>query len=112
MKTAKVLRNGELMGTLSKIAGKNYSFTYDEAWFINSEKPALSLTLPKSHREYNSDHLFPFFFNMLSEGVNLKLQARHFQLDEDDFFSLLLLTANSDTIGAITIEPSNDRISY
>ena len=108
MQTARVLRNGELVGTLSKIATKNYSFTYDDAWFTDSEKPALSLTLPKTKRDYISDHLFPFFFNLLSEAANLKLQARQFQIDEDDFFSLLLLTANSDTIGAITIELTND----
>jgi serine/threonine-protein kinase HipA len=108
MKTAKVLRNGELVGYLSKNGFKSYTFIYDDAWFSNPEKPAVSLTLPKNTEEYHADHLFPFFFNMLSEGVNLKLQARQFQIDENDFFSLLLLTANSDTIGAITIEPIND----
>lgn len=108
MKTASVFRNGELVGTLCKLGSKSYTFTYNEVWYTDPEKPALSLTLPKTNRDYISDHLFPFFFNMLSEGANLKLQARQFQIDEDDFFSLLLLTANSDTIGAITIEPTND----
>ena len=108
MKTAKVLRNGELLGFLSKNAPNSYSFIYDDAWFNDPKKPAVSLTLPKTKKEYHSDHLFPFFFNMLSEGVNLKLQARQFQIDENDFFSLLLKTANSDTIGAITIEPNDD----
>ena len=108
MKSAKVLRNGELAGILSKSKQGKYTFTYDDAWLRDPKKPAVSLTLPKSAQEYSSDHLFPFFFNMLSEGVNLKLQARQYQVDEDDFFSLLLLTANSDTIGAITIEPIND----
>lgn len=106
MKSAKVLRNGELAGILTKEGPKSYVFTYDHNWFSNPSKPAISLTLPKSQKEYRSDHLFPFFFNMLSEGVNLKLQSRQFQLDENDSFSLLLLTANSDTIGAVTLEPS------
>ncbi len=108
MRSARVLRNGELVGILVKSKQGNYTFTYDDAWFDDPKKAAVSLTLPKSAKEYSSDHLFPFFFNMLSEGVNLKLQARQYQVDEDDFFSLLLLTANSDTIGAITIEPIHD----
>ena len=83
---AKVLRNGELLGYLSKEDSEGYSFEYTDAWFNDPAKPAVSLTLPKTQKEYRSDYLFPFFFNMLSEGVNLKLQARQFQLDENDFF--------------------------
>ncbi|WP_026953589.1 HipA N-terminal domain-containing protein [Algoriphagus vanfongensis] len=106
MKSARVLRNGELVGILSKSDSGKYSFVYEDAWFLNPEKPSVSLTLPKSKKEYHSEHLFPFFFNMLSEGVNLQLQARQFQIDENDFFSLLLKTAQSDTIGAITVVPN------
>ena len=105
MKSAKVIRNRELVGILTKEDPKSYVFRYDSDWFQNAEKPAVSLTLPKTHQEYRSDYLFPFFFNMLSEGANLQLQARQNQVDENDFFSLLLLTAYTDTIGAITIEP-------
>lgn len=105
MNSAKVLRNRELVGILSKEGPKSYVFKYESDWFQSYDKPAVSLTLPKTQQEYRSEHLFPFFFNMLSEGANLQLQARQNQVDENDFFSLLLLTANSDTIGAITIEP-------
>ncbi len=105
MKSAKVIRNRELVGILTKEDPKSYVFRYDSDWFQNAEKPAVSLTLPKTQQEYRSDYLFPFFFNMLSEGANLQLQARQNQVDENDFFSLLLLTAYTDTIGAITIEP-------
>jgi len=49
--------------------------------------------------------LFPFFSNMLSEGVNRKLQSTQLRIDEQDSFGLLLATAQSDTIGAITIKP-------
>lgn len=106
MKSARVLRNGELVGILSKSDSGKYSFIYEDTWFLNPDKPSVSLTLPKSKKEYQSEHLFPFFFNMLSEGVNLQLQARQFQIDENDFFSLLLKTAQSDTIGAITVIPN------
>lgn len=104
MRTAAVLRNGERVGLLIKESPKRYRFIYDEAWLSNAKNPSVSLTLPKTQKEFVSDHLFPFFFNMLSEGANLNLQTRRFQIDEDDFFSLLLCTASTDTIGAITLQ--------
>lgn len=105
MREAKVYRNGSLVGELKEHNRKQFSFTYDDVWFNNSEKPAVSLTLPKKQRTYESDCLFPFFFNMLSEGVNKKLQSNLLRIDENDHFGLLLATAQFDTIGAITVRP-------
>lgn len=104
MQMAEVYRNGQLVGTLKQLAKTNYEFRYDDAWFYNDALPAVSLTLPKTQQVYQADHLFPFFFNMLSEGVNRQLQARQLKIDEQDYFGLLLATAHSDTIGAITIK--------
>jgi HipA-like protein len=105
MRKAKVYRNGLLVGELIEHNRKHYSFTYDEAWFSDPEKPAVSLTLPKTQRTYESEYLFPFFFNMLSEGVNKKLQSNLLRIDENDHFGLLMATAQLDTIGAITVKP-------
>lgn len=112
MRKVKVYRNGLLVGELIEHNRKQYSFTYDEAWFSDPEKTAVSLTLPKMQRVYESEYLFPFFFNMLSEGVNKKLQSNLLRIDENDHFGLLMATAQFDTIGAITVRPlekeSND----
>jgi serine/threonine-protein kinase HipA len=61
--------------------------------------------MPKTQQEYQSEFLFPFFFNMLSEGVNRKLQSRMLKIDEEDNFGLLAATAQHDTIGAVTVKP-------
>jgi serine/threonine-protein kinase HipA len=61
--------------------------------------------MPKTKKRYEADHLFPFFFNLLSEGVNRKLQSRQLKIDEENYFDLLLATAQTDTIGAITVKP-------
>ena len=103
MRKANVYRNRELIGVLSQLSTNDYEFRYDDRWFANGELPAISLTMPKSQQVYKSEYLFPFFFNMLSEGVNRQLQTRHLKIDEKDYFSLLLATAKTDTIGAITI---------
>ncbi len=99
---AKVYLNKELAGILSH--DTEYSFRYLDSYFNDSKKTAISLSLPKSKQEYTSVFLFPFFFNLLSEGVNRQLQNKRFKLGEKDYFGLLLATAQFDTIGAITLE--------
>ena len=105
MRAAKVLYNGELAGVLTEETRNKYCFRYDDAWFIDNRKPPVSLTMPKSRQEYESEYLFPFFFNILSEGFNRNLQCKLLRIDENDSFGLLLATAQYDTIGAITIKP-------
>lgn len=105
MRQAAVYRNGLLAGTLREENPQQYVFRYEDAYFTDSSKAALSLTLPKTHQEYHSPYLFPFFFNMLSEGVNRKLQSTQLRIDEKDHFGLLLATAQFDTVGAVTVKP-------
>jgi HipA-like protein len=103
MRKANVYRNGKLVGLLTQFSVNNFEFRYDVNWFANNDLPAVSLTLPKNKQVYKSEYLFPFFFNMLSEGVNRQLQSRLLKIDEKDYFGLLLATAKTDTIGAITL---------
>ncbi|HPA13016.1 MAG TPA: HipA N-terminal domain-containing protein [Bacteroidales bacterium] len=105
MSRVQVYRNGILAGILTEENRKNYVFRYDDSYFANSDMPAISLTLLKSQQEYKSKFLVPFFFNMLSEGVNKKLQCKQLRIDLEDNFGLLGATAMYDTIGAITIKP-------
>jgi HipA-like protein len=102
MRTALVFRNNELAGRLSEADGQ-YLFRYEDVYFFNSGKKPVSLTMPKMQQEFRSRSLFPVFFNMLAEGANKKLQCRRHQIDENDYFSLLLKTAGKDSTGCITI---------
>ncbi len=104
MKEAIVYRNQEPAGRLSQTDSGGYIFRYEDTYFQNPLKKSVSLTLSKKNQEYKSDTLFPFFSNMLSEGVNRRLQCRQLQIDENDDFSLLLAIAETDTIGAVTIK--------
>lgn len=105
MRTLEIYRNGILAGLLTEENRNHYTFRYDDNYFMDDSKPAISLTLPKTQKEYNSEFLFPFFFNMLSEGVNRKLQSIQLKIDEEDNFGLLAATAQYDTIGAVTVKP-------
>jgi serine/threonine-protein kinase HipA len=105
MRKVEVFKNGVLAGILSEETRNRFVFRYDDTYFNDISKPAISLTLPKTKNEYTSDYLFPFFFNMLSEGVNRKLQSVLWKIDEEDDFGILMQTAQYDIIGAITIKP-------
>ena len=105
MRKANVYCNTLLAGELTETSDRNFLFRYGDDYFNDLSKPAISLTLPKSQQEYYSDCLFPFFFNMLSEGSNRITQARLLRIDEKDHFGILLATAQNDTIGAITVKP-------
>lgn len=105
MRKAEVYRNGILAGTLKEENRQLFVFRYEDNYFNDTTNPAISLTLPKTQKEYSSKFLFPFFFNMLSEGVNRKLQCTQLKIDEEDNFGLLMATAQYDTIGAVTVKP-------
>lgn len=105
MRKVEIYRNGILAGILVEENRHRFVFTYDSKYYHDNEQPAISLTLPKTQQEYHSTFLFPFFFNMLSEGLNRKLQSTQLRIDEDDSFGLLMSTAQYDTIGAITVKP-------
>ena len=101
---AKVYNNGMLAGILEKTERLQYIFRYDDEYFINPACSAISLSMPKTQQEYRSHFLFPFFYGLLSEGVNRQTQCRLLRIDENDHFSQLLATAQFDTIGSITVK--------
>ena len=105
MRKVEVYRNEILAGILTEENRKSFLFRYNDSYYNDISKPAISLTLPKTMPEYRSEYLFPFFFNLLSEGVNKKLQCTQLKIDEEDNFGLLMATAQNDTIGAITVKP-------
>ena len=63
------------------------------------------LAMPVRKEAYHSIHLFPYFFNMLSEGSNRQVQSMLHHIDENDDFGIMLATAQHDTIGAVTVKP-------
>jgi len=63
------------------------------------------LAMPIRKEPYRSAYLFPYFYNMLSEGSNRQMQSLLLHIDETDDFGIMLATAQCDTIGAVTVKP-------
>lgn len=103
MRTAKILYKDEEAGVLTQHDDGSFTFRYHDTWMANSNKPGISLTLPKIEQEFNSKFLFPFFYNMLPEGSNKQVVCKLNRIDQDDYFGLLMTAAKHDAIGAIRV---------
>lgn len=104
MRKSEVYRNGILAGILLEEDRQHFVFRYEDSYFNDADKPAISLTLPKTQQEYHSEYIFPFFSNMTAEGSNLAIQSSYLKIDEKDVIKLLGATAESDSIGAETVK--------
>jgi len=106
MRKGLVQVRGRDAGTLEE-KEDGFRFQYLDSYLADGNAPAVSLTLPRRSKAYESPHLFPFFFGLLAEGSMKAEQCMRLKLDEKDAFGRLLLTAGSDTIGAVTVHPEN-----
>ncbi len=104
MRQGEVFNNGVSAGIITETNDSEYIFEYNDEYFRDATLPAISLTLPKNQKKHQSKNLFPFFYNMLSEGDNRALQSSVLKIDENDHFTFLLKTADHETIGAITVK--------
>jgi HipA-like protein len=103
MRQAKILYKDQEAGILTQHDDGSFTFRYYDTWMADSEKPGISLTLPKIEQEYHSSLLFPFFFNMLPEGSNKQVVCRYNRLEPDDYFGILMTTAKYDSVGAVRV---------
>jgi len=107
MKLKVIYKTSHLAGILWRDSS-GYHFEYEEDFISNTNTFPISVNMPKSQKKYNSDRLFSNFQSMLSEGYNRELQCRALGIDLNDEWSLLMYTCEKDTIGAITIEKSEE----
>ncbi len=104
MRQAYVYSNKVLAGILTETDEGSYTFKYADSYLMDNRQRPIAIALPKREEEFADNHLFPFFYNMLSEGANKAVQCATLKIDENDSFGLLLATAVFDTIGAITVK--------
>ena len=104
MRSVKVFSHNILAGILTENNDDSFTFCYEDNYYKNPECSSISLTLPKTQQKFHSNTFFPFFSNILPEGVNRRVQSRILKIDEEDSFGLLMALEKNDFIGAVTIE--------
>ena len=103
MRQAKILYKDEEAGVLTQLDDGSFIFSYNDSWMVDSNKPGISFTLPKTGQEFHSNFLFPFFYNMLPEGSNKQVVCKLNRIDQTDYFGILMTTAKNDSIGAVRV---------
>lgn len=107
MRQADVLYKEEKAAVLTQHDDGSFELKYEDTWVDDQSKPSISLTLPKRKEPYKSKFLFSLFYNMLPEGSNRQVVCKYHKIDIDDYFGILMVTANNDNIGAIRIKRKN-----
>jgi len=82
MRQCKVFVQNRYAGLLKEKSRDEYIFTYEKEYLEDKDTMPVSLTMPKRKKPYKSDVLFPYFFNILSEGENRKMQSQWLHIDE------------------------------
>ena len=103
MRQLEIYTNDVFAGLLTETDARKYSFVYDDD-YMASAMPSVSLTLPKTQKEFHSDYLFPYFANILPEGANKNFVCRHYHIDDADSMGLLMAFSGKDFIGAIGVK--------
>ena len=103
MKKAKVYMHEKWSGVLTEDE-YGYHFQYEQLYLDQPDAEPISLTLPLTSREYQSNVLFPFFDGLIPEGWLLDIATKNWKLNARDRMSILLATCH-DCIGAVSVEP-------
>ena len=90
------------------VDNEGYHFKYDDDFIANENTRPISVNMPKDTKTYHSKELFHYFKSILSEGENREQICKALRIDPGDDWSLLALTCQYDTIGAITVKNIKD----
>ncbi|MCB0537613.1 MAG: HipA N-terminal domain-containing protein, partial [Bacteroidetes bacterium] len=99
MKKAKVYMYDKLAGVLTEDEN-GFHFGYDQLYLKSESAEPISLTLPLSDKEYESNVMFPFFDGLIPEGWLLEIAQKNWKLNPRDRMEILLKTCH-DCVGAV-----------
>jgi len=100
---AEVFYKNKKAGILIK-KKESYEFEYEDNYINDPAAMPISATMPLSQKRFYSEKLFPFFENLLPEGILLEMAVAKLKIDRNNKFELLL-HVGQDTVGAVTIRP-------
>lgn len=92
-------------GILAKFRDGSYEFRYTDRYRRDASAASVAFSLPKSRAVHRSKVLFPFFYGLLAEGVQKRMQCRSLRIDENDHFTRLAETCRTGVIGAVWVKP-------
>ena len=109
MRSLVVFVRNQAAGILAKFRDGSYEFRYTRQYRRDATVPSVAFSLPKSRGVHRSRVLFPFFYGLLAEGAQKRLQCRQLKIDEADHFTRLAETCRRGVIGAVWVLPRMGR---
>jgi len=103
-----VIYKGDMKAGELWVDDEGYHFEYDDDFIEDQSTRPISVNMTKNQKSFHSRELFPYFKSILSEGENRKQRCKALSIDPTDDWSLLVLTCQYDTIGAITVKSAED----
>ena len=104
MKCVTVYVKGVEAGVLAKFKRGGYEFRYTRQ-YRESPRPSVAFSISKRKAVHRSDVLFPFFYGLLAEGEQKRIQCSTMRIDADDHFTRLAETCREGAIGAVYVLP-------
>ena len=104
MKCVTVYVKGVEAGVLARFKRGGYEFRSTRQYREGSG-PSVAFTMPKRKAVHRSEVLFPFFYGLLAEGEQKRMQCRTMRIDENDHFTRLAETCREGVIGAVYVRP-------
>ena len=96
--------NGQFVqaGHITGSSFRDAVFSYDESYITSSAAHAISLSLPLSKKDFDTDATKSFFDGLLPEGFTRQCVADSIHASSDDYISILR-QLGSECLGAIQI---------
>ena len=85
-----------------------YGFEYDKSYLKLKDAVPVSMTLPLREEAYLQNTMIPFFDGLIPEGWLLDITIKNWKVNPNDRMELLLI-ACKDCIGAVSIEPIENK---
>lgn len=103
--------NNELVGELTKQKTGAHTFRYDDSWMRNARARPLSLSLPLQYGNITSDAVINYFDNLLPDNPKVRDRiVKRYRIKSKQPFDLLA-EIGRDSVGAVTLLPSGERIT-
>lgn len=108
MRQGKVYYKDQLAGIITETNDGEYIYQYNDQFVKNHPKDFISFTMPVTDKPYKENRLFPFFDGLIPEGWLLDIAAENWKINKNDRMGLLLACCKN-CIGAVSVEPVNEK---
>lgn len=108
MRQARIYYDKEFCGLLTETNDGDFTFNYDSDYINQYPNQFITFTMPVSNTEYKDKRLFAFFEGLIPEGWLLDIASKSWKINRNDRMGLLLACCKN-CIGAVSVEPINER---